>query len=270
MKPTAFLLVFASFAAGCGSVARSPVEGSDASRPAVDASPTLADLPARILFVCDVSGGVALTDPAPSSCAQAPCLSRRGQAIADTVAKYPPGDAVRYGIISFSSNASVLTTGPDGQSGFTTEKNDVMAALPSLSAMSGQASYDSALTLAFQVLEADMQALGATARRQARYEIVFISADVPTPDDTLPGESIPAEVKNDVLNIAGLETTDAVALVSLNTIYINGIGTPAAEMLQAGSLLASMAALAAGQYRQVDSNQSISLSYIDFTSNGGG
>jgi hypothetical protein len=236
----------------------------------VDSSPTLAELPTRILFVCDVSGGAALTDPVASSCAQAPCLSRRGQAIADTVSKYPPGDAVRYGIISFSSAASVLTTGPNGLGGFTTEKSEVMAALPSLSATSGAASYDSALTLAFQVLQADMDALGATARRQARYEIVFISSDVPSPDNTAPGESIPADVRNDVLNIAGLQTTDAVATVSLNTVYINGMSTPTAEAFQASSLLASMAALASGQYRQVDSDQSINLSYIDFTSNGGG
>jgi hypothetical protein len=283
MKPNPLLCVFVSLVAtACGDVARSPTAGaSDASAPhvktsdaaidaAIDGSPALADLPTRILFICDVSGGVALVDPVPTSCGQATCLSRRAQAIVDTMEKYPPGDTVRYGLISFAATSSVLTADANGQSGFTTEKSQMMAALPALSATDGQASYDSALTIGFEILQADMGNIGTTSQGQVRYEIVFMAADLPTPDDMAPGESLPPEVNTDVLNIAGLQTTPQVALVSLNTVYLSGPNTPAADVFQASNLLQTMATLASGQFRQVNQNERVDLSYIDFTSNGGG
>lgn len=228
--------------------------------------PDPSQFPVRILFVVDISGSMAVSDPPIANCGLPVCLSRRGQAVVDTLNKYPPGNGVSYGLISFASNASILTTGPDGLSGFTQDGNQILTAVPSFSAIQGQTSYDSALSLAYQMLQADMNELDTTARSRARYEVVFMSDGAPDPDNTGPGESLPPDVRTDVLNIAGLQTSQQLAIVSLNTVYINGPGTPASEIFQASTLLSGMANLANGTYRQVDSNQSINLFYIDFTS----
>jgi uncharacterized protein YegL len=228
--------------------------------------PDPAQFPVRILFVADISGSMSVSDPPQPNCGKPQCLSRRAQAVVDTIDKYPPGDGVAYGLISFASSASILTTGANGISGFTTDKDQVLTKVPSFAAVYGQTNYDAALSLAFQMLQADMNELGTTARSRARYEIIFMSDGAPDPDNTGPGESIPPDVRTDVLNIASLQTTQQLALVSLNTIYINALNTPQNQVFQASTLMSAMANLANGQFRQVDSDQSINLFYIDFTS----
>ena len=93
-----------------------------------------------------------------------------------------------------------------------------------------------------------------------------MSDGAPDPDNTGPGESLPPDVRTDVLNIASLQTTQELGLISLNTVYINAANTPANQVFQASTLMSAMANLANGQFRQVNSNQSINLFYIDFTS----
>ena len=89
-------------------------------------------------------------------------LSRRAQAVVETMKRYPPGNGVAYGLISFASDAAILTTGANGLSGFTTDMNQIITAVPSLSAVNGQTNYDGALSLAFQMLQADMDTLDTT------------------------------------------------------------------------------------------------------------
>jgi uncharacterized protein YegL len=228
--------------------------------------PDPSQFPVRILFIADISGSMAISDPPQMGCGQPMCLSRRGEAIEQTLNKYPPGDGIAYGLITFASNASILTTGADDLPGFTTDKDQVLTKLPALESIQGQTSYDAALALAYQMLQADMNELGTSVRSRARYEIVFMSDGAPDPDNTGPGESLPPDVRMDVLNIASLQTTQQLALVSLNTVYINAAMTPANQEFQASTLLSSMANLANGQYRQVNENQQINLFYIDFTS----
>jgi uncharacterized protein YegL len=223
--------------------------------------PDPSQFPARILFVVDISGSMAISDPEPPN-----GLSRRAQAVVDTMQKYPPSNSVAYGLISFASDAAILTRGADGLSGFTTDKNQIITAVPSLSAVNGQTNYDGALSLAFQMLQADMDKLDTTTRSRARYEVVFMSDGAPDPDNTGPGESLPPDVRADVLDIAGLQTTQQLGLIALNTVYINGPNTPASAAFQASTLLSTMANLANGTYREFDTTQSINLFYIEFTS----
>jgi uncharacterized protein YegL len=227
--------------------------------------PDPAEFPVRILFIVDVSGSMSISDPPIMGCGLPVCLSRRGLAVEQTLKKYPPGDGIAYGLITFSSTASILTTYPDGLSGFTTDANQVLTKLPTFDDVMGQTSYDSALSLAYTMLQADMNNLGTTERGRARYEIVFMSDGAPDPDNTGPGESLPPDVRMDVLNIESLQTSQQLALVSLNTVYINAADTPANEEFQASTLLSTMANLANGQFRQVNANESINLFYIDFT-----
>jgi hypothetical protein len=223
--------------------------------------PDPSQFPVRILFVVDISGSMAVSDPEPVN-----GLSRRAQAVVETVNKYPPGDGVAYGLISFASDAAILTTGPNGLSGFTTDTGQIITAVPSLSSINGQTNYDGALSLAFQMLQSDMDTLDTTTRSRARYEIVFMSDGAPDPDNVGPGESLPPDVRADVLDIAGLQTTQQLGLIALNTVYINAPNTPASAEFQASTLMSTMANLANGQFRQVDNMDPINLFYIDFTS----
>jgi hypothetical protein len=217
--------------------------------------------PVRILFVVDISGSMAVSDPQPQN-----GLSRRGQAIMDIVNRYPPGNGLAYGLISFASDSAILTMGPNGLSGFTNDINQIITAVPSLAATNGQTNYDSALSLAFQMMQSDINGFDVTARARSSYRIVFMSDGAPDPDNAGPGETLPPDVRTDVLDIAGLKTTQQIGSVSLNTVYINGPGTPPNEVLQASTLLSSMANLANGTYREFDTNQPINLFYIEFTS----
>ncbi len=228
--------------------------------------PNPTNFPVRILFIADISGSMSIDDPEPVGCGQPVCLTRRAQAVEETLKRYPPGDGVAYGLISFASSASILTTGPNGISGFTTDPNQVLVEAPSFASVYGQSNFDSALALAYQMLQADMNDLSTTARSNARYEIIFISDGAPNPDNTGPGESLPPDVKQDVLNIAGLQTTQQLALVSLNTFYIHANNTPESFMFQAVTCMSALANLANGQFRQVDGNNDINLFFIDFTS----
>jgi uncharacterized protein YegL len=228
--------------------------------------PDPSQFPVRILFVVDISGSMSISDPPIVGCGLPVCLSRRGLAVEDTLKKYPPGNGIAYGLITFASTAAILTTGAGDLPGFTTNADDVLTKLPDLTAINGQTNYDSALSLAYQMLQNDMNTLDTTLLGRARYEIVFISDGAPDPDNTGPGESLPPDVRTDVLNIASLQTTQQLALVALNTVYINAADTPPNEEFQASSLLSSMANLANGQYRQVNASQDINLFYIEFTS----
>jgi len=223
--------------------------------------PDPSQFPVRILFVVDISGSMAISDPEPVN-----GLSRRAQAVVETVNKYPPGDGVAYGLISFASDAAILTMGPNGLSGFTTDTGQIITAVPSLSSINGQTNYDGALSLAFQMLQSDMDTLDTTTRSRARYEVVFMSDGAPDPDNVGPGESLPPDVRADVLDIAGLQTTQQLGLIALNTVYINAPNTPASAEFQASTLMSTMANLANGQFRQVDNMDPINLFYIDFTS----
>ena len=273
MRPRAFILA-ATLAVGCtdAQLDRAPaaVQPRDdkfsVSGQFCTGLPDPSEFPVRILFIVDISGSMAISDPPVMNCGLPVCLSRRGQAVVDTVNKYPPGNGVAYGLISFASNASILTTAPNGLSGFTANVDQILTAVPSFSAVQGQTSYDSALALAYEMLQADMNQLGTTERSRARYEVVFMSDGAPDPDNTGPGESLPPDVRTDVLNIEGLQATQQLAIVSLNTVYINAPNSPANAQFQASTLLSAMANLANGEFREVNNDDPINLFYIDFTS----
>ena len=118
--------------------------------------PDPSQFPVRILFVVDISGSMAQSDPQPINGG----LTRRANAVLTLMNKYPPGNGVSYGLISFASDAAILTTGPNGLSGFTSDVNQIITAVPSFAAINGQTSYDSALSLAYQMLQADMNEIG--------------------------------------------------------------------------------------------------------------
>jgi hypothetical protein len=226
--------------------------------------PTPAEFPVRILFVVDVSQSMNISDPPPPVCPTSACLPRRAQAVMDIVAKYPPGQGVSYGLISFSSDSAIQTRDAQGLGGFTSDAGEVLTKLPSLSVAVGETDFAGALKTTYEMLQADMIALDATARSRARYVVVFVSDGLPSPRTS--DQGLPAEVRAGVADIAGLQEQQRLAEIAFHTIYLAGPATPPPVQLVAKELLAEMAHLGNGSFRAFESTESINLFYIDFTS----
>lgn len=226
--------------------------------------PTPAEFPVRILFVVDVSQSMNVSDPPDPVCPTGTCFSRRGKAVEAIVNKYPAGQGVSYGLISFSSDSAIQTHDAAGQPGFAQDNAEILTKLPSLSSAMGQTNFAGALKTTYEMLQADMIALDATARSRAKYVVVFISDGLPSPRTTEHG--LPPEVSTAVSDIAGLLEQQRLADISLHTIYLAGPTTPPAVQLVAKELMAEMAHMANGTSRSFEASESINLFYIDFTS----
>ena len=226
--------------------------------------PNPVDFPVRILFVVDTSQSMNISDPTVTDCGMSVCLSRRGQSVEDIVNQYPPGDGVEYGLISFNTQASILTKDATGVDGFTADPNDVLTKLPSFAVASGQTDFSAALAESYQMLQTDMAKLDTTSLGRARYIVVFMSDGLPDPRTS--DEALPMDVRTDIGNIVGLQTVEELGEISFNTVYINGPGTPLSIQSVASELLGQMANLGNGAFREFDPGQSINLFYLDFRS----
>lgn len=227
-------------------------------------APTPAEFPVRVLFVVDISQSMNISDPPSPTCPTAVCLSRRAQAVEDIVNKYPPGKGISYGLISFSSGSAIQTRDANGLGGFSDSDVEIKTKLPSLSNAVGETNFAGVLKTTYEMLQADMIALDATARSRARYVVVFISDGLPSPRTS--DQGLPAEVRTGIIDIAGLQQQQRLAEIAFHTIYLAGPATPPAVQLVAKELLAEMAHLGNGTFRAFESTENINLFYIDFTS----
>ena len=227
--------------------------------------PQPAEFPVRILFIVDISQSMNVTDPMPTTCAQAACFTRRATAVEEILNTYPAGNGVEYGLITFQSSVAIQTRDSTGQlGGFTASSDEVKLRLPALNVGMGETNYVGALETAYEMLQQDMIAMDATARSRARYVVVFISDGLPAPRSVEHG--MPDDIRLAVLNIASLQKQQRLAEIALHTVYLSAPDTPDSVQLEAKELLAGMANLAGGTYRAFDATQSINLFYIDFTS----
>jgi hypothetical protein len=227
-------------------------------------APQPAQFPVRVLFVVDVSQSMNVTDPPPVTCTMAACFTRRGQAVLDVMASNPAGNGVEYGLIEFSSDSTILTQDANGMDGFTADGNQVKTKVPLLNISSGQTNYEGVLDAAFQMLQSDMIALGATERARARYLVVFLSDGMPAP--VTDNFNTPDRIASRVAAIAGLKDAQRLADVQLHTAYLAGPDTPPFVQLAAKGLLESMARQGGGTFRTFQAGEPIKFFYIDFTS----
>jgi hypothetical protein len=227
--------------------------------------PSPAEFPVRILFVVDISQSMNVTDPEPNPCPTAACFTRRASAVEEILNTYPPGNGVEYGLITFQSSVAIQTRDATGNlGGFTASADEVKLRLPALNSAVGETNYVGALETAYEMLQQDMIALDATARSRARYVIVFISDGLPAPRSVEFG--MPDEIRDAMINIAGLQKQQRLAEVALHTVYLAAPETPDTVQLEAKELLAGMARLGNGTTRSFAATERINLFSIDFTS----
>lgn len=226
--------------------------------------PQPADFPVRVLFIVDTSQSMNVTDPAPMGCMPGACFSRRGQAVLDVLADNPTGSGVRYGLIAFASDSAILTKGPSGMDGFTDNADTVKTKLPMLNVAGGETNYEGALAAAFQMLQADMIALGATERSRARYIVIFLSDGLPAP--VTEDFNTPRRIRDRVASIVKLQTDQRLAEVTFHTAYLAGPDTPLAVQLGSKDLLETMSREGGGTFRTFQAEEKIRFFYIDFSS----
>jgi hypothetical protein len=226
--------------------------------------PNALDFPSRIMFIVDISGSFTIEDPPLATCPAGPgmCLCRRAYAIEETLQRYPPGNGVEYAIIFFNGSATI----PTKTQGFTSDPTEFPQVLVQMNVSNGQTNYDGALQLAYQTVVTDMTTLDVASRSRARYELVFMSDGFPDPDNTGPGESLPLDIKQDVVNIAALQTTQGIGTVALNTVQIDAPSVPPSALFQSSTVMLDMATLGNGTYSAFNPNQPITLFNIGFVS----
>ena len=225
--------------------------------------PQPAEFPLRLLFIVDTSQSMNVTDPAPMTCTMQACFTRRGQAVLDVMASNPAGNGVRYGLITFASESSILTKDPKGMDGFTEDGDTVRTKLPILNGAGGETNYEGALASAFQLLQTDMIGLGATERSRARYVVIFLSDGMPAPvSDNF---NTPKRIRDRVAAIIKLQKDQRLAEVNFHTAYLANPDTPLAVQLTAKDLLDTMAREGGGTFRTFQADEKIKFFYIDFS-----
>ncbi|MBI4509329.1 MAG: VWA domain-containing protein [Deltaproteobacteria bacterium] len=226
--------------------------------------PKAVEFPLRVLFVVDVSQSMNVTDPAPQGCMGADCFTRRAQAVLEVLTAYPAGNGLEYALLTFSSGSSVLTQDASAQDGFSRDSELLKTKLPVLATANGETNYEGALADTFELLQADMIKLDATARGRARYVVIFLSDGLPAP--VTPRSNTPERIRDRIQAIKSLERDQRLAEVVLHSVYMAGPDTPTATELAAKELLASMARVAGGTFRSFDVSEKPSFFYIDFRS----
>ena len=237
---------------------RMAVSGSFCTDP-----PQPAEFPVRVLFIVDVSQSMNVTDPAPMTCTMQACFTRRGQAVLDVMASNPAGNGVRYGLMTFASDSSILTKDAKGMDGFTDDGNSVRTKIPVLNNAGGETNYEGALANAYQLLQTDMIALGATERSRARYIVIFLSDGMPAPvSDNF---NTPKRIRDRVTSIIKLQKDQRLAEVTFHSAYLAGPETPIAVQLAAKDLLETMSREGDGTFRTFQAEERIRFFYIDFS-----
>jgi hypothetical protein len=127
--------------------------------PAADAS-----FPVKILFVVDVSDSMRVTDMS----------FMRAQAVADVIQRYGAQPAVEFGVISFNSEITRVT------SGFETNPNPgpIQTALAQQDRLTD---YQGALGAAYQMISEDIVTSSPAERARSKYVVVFFSDGAPDP-----------------------------------------------------------------------------------------
>lgn len=170
---SAAALVLLALLAGCTDAGLEPVR--DKAAPAFDDELHLhgevcltpaadASFPVKILFVVDVSDSMRVTDMA----------FMRAHAVVDVINRYGANPAVKFGVISFNSGITPLT------SGFVSNP-DPTPVYNGLSQQDRLTDYQGALGAAYQMISEDIVASSPAERARTKYVVVFFSDGAPDP-----------------------------------------------------------------------------------------
>ncbi len=141
--------------------------------------PASVTFPYKILFVIDVSGSNATSDP----------MDRRADAVQRVIEEYGTNASISFGIVRFSSEAERVT--PTFMSDMTTL---ITTGIPPLREDLEATNYIEALREATEFLQEDMRSLTASELSRTRYDVQFLSDGEPNP--CIPIESVQAATES--------------------------------------------------------------------------
>ncbi|MEZ0315103.1 MAG: VWA domain-containing protein [Myxococcota bacterium] len=141
--------------------------------------PASVTFPYKILFIIDVSGSNATSDP----------LDRRADAVQRVIEEYGNNPSISFGIVRFHSEAERVT--PTFMSDVATL---VATGIPPLRDDLDATNYIEALREGVQFLEDDMRSITASELARTRYDVQFLSDGEPNP--CIPIESVQAATES--------------------------------------------------------------------------
>ena len=194
---------------------------------ACTANPGVVGYPYKILFIVDVSGSTAQSDP----------TAQRGPAVQRVIDQYNANPQISFGIIDFDTAPRQLTAA------FTKDPGILGPIIPQLNQNLQNTDYLDTLTLAKNMIIQDANGLTAGERARTRYDIQWLSDGTPNPCATIPQV---LQNENDVL---GLTASMGLFDVRLSTIFLTGANDNAAACGDAASLMQAMASAGRGTYQ---------------------
>ncbi|MEL6184839.1 MAG: VWA domain-containing protein, partial [Myxococcota bacterium] len=142
------------------------------------------------------------------------------QAVQEVVEAFLPDPGVSFAIIQFSGATSVLTQGPDGQDGFTRDRNEIESAIVRLGIAEQPTDYEGALANINRVLTRDMTEADPDALARSRYVVVFLSDGLPNP--VRPPTNTRSSILRRVQEIADLQRVFRPSEIRLHTALVLG------------------------------------------------
>ena len=208
---------------------------------------------------------------------------------------------VEFSIVRFGQAKDVLTSTPNGEEGFTSDAQELVAALPRVNFGGSVTDYEGALSNAFTVLSRDMQAMrdsNATAVNRSKYVVIMLTDGQPDPrvneqDDWAnvpnnvirdllgelagPGQdpntivdqitnyNVPTRILRRVQEIIGLKSLYGIGDITFHTAFLAG-QSPAWAQDVASSLLKQMADVGGGTFRSFPNGEALNFLHVDFSS----
>ncbi len=249
--------------------------------------PATLEFPVKILFVVDTSQSMNVTDP----------TGGRLSAVQEVVDNFLDDPGTSFAIIQFSGQTNVLTQGPDGEDGFTRDREALETAIVRLGVAEQPTDYEGAIANVNRVLSRDMANASEQALSRSRYIVVFLSDGLPDP--VRPPTNTRSSILRRVREISDLQRIYRPREIRFHTALLLGaLGTgfrcadagleggvgrcsalntaPLCEAdrrctwisveQEATSLLEGMAAAGSGTFRSFPNGESINFLRIDFTS----
>ena len=199
---------------------------------ACTANPNAVGYPYKILFIVDVSGSTAQSDPG----------NGRGAAVNQVLAQYANNSQVYFAFENFDAQARAI------EPNFIRDQNILKPLVPQLDQHLGITAYADALALAQNIIFNDANSLTETERARTRYDIEFLSDGEPNPCVSL------ATILGLEQNILDYVKTFGLFDIRLSTINLVGGGAGTCMGKSPADILSAMAMEGRGTYQELKSS----------------
>lgn len=201
----------------------------------VCAPPEVSELPPyKLLFVVDVSGSSATSDP----------LNHRADAVQEVIRRYADVSNVSFGIILFSDRPLEETAG------FTNAAAQLAPAIEQMKAPMGGTDYSDTIVAADDMIHRDLAHLDPATAHRTHYLVYFLTDGLPNIGVSDPNGIVP------FVSSLITRTADRVGELRFSTAFLGGAADISPATLQtAKKLLSDMATVGNGNFIDIPAGQ---------------